>query len=120
MPAIIKEISKKAIVIMITYECNIWYKGTMKQNIKLLHIQRRLLLYIIKCYSTVATGSLWVLSRCTPLNLIVDLEKQLYNKYRWYYRIKIKQILMWDELESGRYCHHFWNYEFIFHWQKIC
>ncbi|GIY64184.1 hypothetical protein CDAR_543631 [Caerostris darwini] len=78
-PRVKKEIHSKVTEKLISYGHEIWYQGKIKQNIKILKLQRSGLLNITKCYKTVSTDALQVLAGIPPLDLKLKLSSILFK-----------------------------------------
>ncbi|GIX77305.1 uncharacterized protein CDAR_276451 [Caerostris darwini] len=68
-PTVKKEIHTEVTEKIISYGHEIWYQDKIRQNIKILKLQRSGLLNITKCYKSVSTDALQVLAGIPPLDL---------------------------------------------------
>ncbi|GIX87696.1 uncharacterized protein CDAR_616971 [Caerostris darwini] len=78
-PTVKKEIYLKVIDRIISYGHEIWYQDRVKQNLKLIKLQRSGLICITKCYRTVATDTLQVLAGIPPIDIKTALTKRLFH-----------------------------------------
>lgn len=60
---------------IVMYGSEAWYVDTVRVNEKLKKIQRKALLRITKCYSTVSNEALWVLAGVMPIDLKIRQNK---------------------------------------------
>ncbi|GIX95978.1 putative 115 kDa protein in type-1 retrotransposable element R1DM [Caerostris darwini] len=77
-PQVKKDIFNKIIERIIAYGHDIWFQNKVRQNIRLLQLQRSGLLSITKCYKTVSTEALQVLAGIPPLDMKLKLSKDLF------------------------------------------
>ncbi|GIX87709.1 putative 115 kDa protein in type-1 retrotransposable element R1DM [Caerostris darwini] len=66
-PQVKKDIFNKVTEKIIAYGHEIWFQNKLKQNIRILQLQRSGLLSITKCYKTVSTDALQVMAGFPPL-----------------------------------------------------
>lgn len=82
-PSIVKEIYLRATLRLVLYGVVNWYDDTRRIKDKLSQIQRRSLIGLSKCYRTVATEALQILTGCVPADLVAAAEQKKYMLTHW-------------------------------------
>ncbi|GIY81628.1 putative 115 kDa protein in type-1 retrotransposable element R1DM [Caerostris darwini] len=78
-PKVKKEIYIKVIERIIAYGHEVWFQNKVKQNVKLLQLQRIGLTNITRCYRTVSTEALQVLAGLPPLDIKINLLQRMFQ-----------------------------------------
>jgi ribonuclease HI len=89
---VVKRLYLTAVEKMILYGSEIWYSGTVKQDIRLLQIQRSCLLRITKCYKTVSNEALCTIAGVQPIHITASMQKTLYRSRRQDKEIKFRDL----------------------------
>lgn len=81
------EVSKTVYLVVaeriVLHAAPIWYYNNVALRVRLLNIQRCLLLYVTKCYSTVSSDALYFLSGVILLDLRAKIERYFEALTRW-------------------------------------
>lgn len=82
-PEVLKTLYLRATERLVLYGAPNWVAQTERVRTKLIQIQRRSLLGISKCYRTVSSDALQVLTGCVSLDLIATAEKKKHALFNW-------------------------------------
>ncbi|GIY65906.1 RNase H domain-containing protein [Caerostris darwini] len=78
-PKVKKDIYEKVMEKLITYGHEVWYRKTVKQDIKINQLQRIALINVTKVYKTVSSEAINILAGVPPLNIKLQNLQKFYD-----------------------------------------